>query len=117
MVECNMCNAAVRGIVVPPRSRATSRANGSRRNLGYPASDHRPCADLVRIGKVRTVADDARVWEVGPRHSSCEAGEQRGTPCGAIRGGGNCGGASGAKGGGQGECGPAKHVPDAEPGS
>src|SRR5215813_9172164 len=47
---------------------------------------------------------------------SCEAGEQRGAPCGAIRGGGNCGGASGAKGGGQGECGPAKHVPDAEPG-
>ena len=29
---------------------------------------------------------------------------------------GNCGGASGAKGGDQGECGPAKHVPDAEPG-
>jgi predicted TIM-barrel fold metal-dependent hydrolase len=28
----------------------------------------------------------------------------------------NCGGASGAKGGDQGECGPAKHVPDAEPG-
>jgi hypothetical protein len=35
-------------------------------------------------------------------------------PCGAIRGGGNCGGASGAKGGDQGECGPAKHV--SEPG-
>src|SRR5215831_6696834 len=47
---------------------------------------------------------------------SCEAGEQSGAPCGAIRGGGNCGGASGAKGGDQGECGPAKHVPDAEPG-
>ena len=28
----------------------------------------------------------------------------------------NCGGASGAKGGDQGECGPAKHAPDAEPG-
>jgi hypothetical protein len=76
MVERNMCNAIMRGVVVPPGSRATSRANGSRRNLGYPASDHRPCADLVRIGKVRTVADDARAWEVGPRHSSCEAGEQ-----------------------------------------
>src|SRR5262249_58169194 len=45
--------------------------------------------------------------EVGRRHSSCEAGEQRG----AIR----CG-ASGAKDGGQGECGPAKHAPGAEPG-
>jgi len=54
MVERNMCNAAMRGIVVPPGSRATSRANGSRRKLGYPASDHRPCADLVRIGKVRS---------------------------------------------------------------
>ena len=35
MVERNMCDAAMRGIVVPPGSRATSRAQGSRRNLGY----------------------------------------------------------------------------------
>ena len=41
MVERNMRNAVMRGIVVPPGSRATSRAKGSRRNLGYPASDHR----------------------------------------------------------------------------
>jgi hypothetical protein len=34
MVEPNMCNAVMRGIVVPPGSRATSRAQGSRRNLG-----------------------------------------------------------------------------------
>jgi hypothetical protein len=53
-------------------------------------------------------------WEVGLRHSSCEAGEQSGAPCGAVCGGGNCGGASGAKGGDQGECEPAKHAPDAE---
>ena len=39
-------------------------------------------------------------------HSSCEAGEQGG----AIRRG-----AGGAKGGDQGECGPAKHAPDSEP--
>src|SRR5215204_834133 len=50
-------------------------------------------------------ADDARAREVGPRHSSCEADEQSGAIC--------CG-AGGAKGGDQGECGPAKHVPDAE---
>ena len=31
MVERNMCNAVMRGIVVPPGSRATSRAKGSRR--------------------------------------------------------------------------------------
>ena len=35
MVERNMCNAVMRGIVVPPGSRATSRAKGSRWNLGY----------------------------------------------------------------------------------
>ena len=35
MVERNMCNAVMRGIVVTPGSRATSRAKGSRRNLGY----------------------------------------------------------------------------------
>src|SRR5439155_23164207 len=33
--------------------KATSRAKGSRRNLGALVSDHRPCADLVRIGKAR----------------------------------------------------------------
>jgi hypothetical protein len=35
MVERNMCNAGMRGIVVLPGSRATSRAQGSHRNLGY----------------------------------------------------------------------------------
>ena len=54
MVERNMCNAVMRGIVVPPGSKATSRANGSRRNLGYLVSDHRQYADLVRIGKARS---------------------------------------------------------------
>jgi hypothetical protein len=54
MVERNMSNAVMRGIVVPPGSRATSRAKGSRRKLGDPASDHRPSADLVRIGKARS---------------------------------------------------------------
>ena len=50
-------------------------------------------------GRRGAVADDARAWEVGLRHSSCEAGEQSG----AIR----CG-AGGAKGGDQGECGLAR---------
>src|SRR5260370_13854301 len=57
-------------------------------------------------GRRGAVADVARAWEVGLRHSSCEAGEQSG----AIR----CG-AGGAKGGDQGECGLAKHAPDSEP--
>jgi hypothetical protein len=68
-------------------------------------------------GRRGAVADDARTWEVGLRHSSCEADEQSGaTRRGAVRGGANRCGAGGAKGGGQGECGPAKHVPDAESG-
>ena len=45
--------------------------------------------------------------EVGPRNSSCEAGEQSG----AIRRG-----VGGAKGGDQGECGPTKHAPGTGPG-
>jgi len=59
-------------------------------------------------GRRGAEADDARTREVGCRHSSREANEQSG----AIRGG-----VGGAKGGGQGECGPAKHGPDAEPGN
>jgi hypothetical protein len=57
-------------------------------------------------GRRRAVADDARTWGVRLRHSSWEADEQSG----AIR----CG-AGGAKGGGRGECDPAKHGPDTEP--
>src|SRR5438067_3097679 len=68
-------------------------------------------------GRRGVVADDARAREVGLRHSSCEADEQGGAiRCGAICGGANCRGAGGAKGGDQGECGPAKHAPGAEPG-
>ena len=35
MVERNMSDAGMRGIVIPPGSRATSRAQGARRKLGY----------------------------------------------------------------------------------
>ena len=49
-----------------------------------------------------------RAQEVGPAHSSWEAGE---------RSGASREGVSGAKGRDQRECGPAKHGPDAEPGS
>src|SRR6201981_608415 len=63
------------------------------------------------------VADDARTREVGPRHSSYEAGEQsERAHCGGIYRGKRSG-AGGAKGGGQGECAPAKHALDSEPGS
>lgn len=58
MVERNMCNAATRGIVVLPGSRATPRAKGSRRNLGGPTSGHHWWSAMVsmvaRIGKARS---------------------------------------------------------------
>src|SRR5262249_9749768 len=61
--------------------------------------------------------DDARTREVGPRHSSYEAGEQsERAHCGGIYRGKRSG-VGGAKGGGQGECAPAKHALDSEPGS
>ena len=59
-------------------------------------------------GRPEAIADDERPGEVGPAHSSWEAGERSGT---------NREGVSGAKGRDQRECGPAKHGPDAEPGS
>src|SRR5436190_7663860 len=58
-------------------------------------------------GRRGAVADDARSREVRLCHSSWEADEQ-------SRATGR--GAGGAKGGGQGECEPAKHAPDSEPG-
>src|SRR3954471_10927557 len=58
-------------------------------------------------GRRGAIADDARRWEVRLRHSSYEADEQ-------SRATGR--GAGGAKGGGQGECEPAKHAPGAGPG-
>jgi hypothetical protein len=54
MVERNMCNADMRGIDVLPGSKSTSRANGSRWNLGYPTSDRQLFASAVRIGKARS---------------------------------------------------------------
>src|SRR6266403_3185775 len=107
MVERNMCDAVMRGIAVPPGSKSTSRAKGSRRNLGYPTSGRRlRVRSRVRrsaSGRRGAVADDARAWEVGRGHSSCEAGEQ---------GRAICCGVGGAKGRGQGECAPSKHAPE-----
>ena len=52
MVERNMNGAAMRGIVALPGSKATSRTEGSRRNLGGPASGRHLITSAVRIGKV-----------------------------------------------------------------
>ena len=67
MVERNMCNAVMRGIVVPPGSRATSRAQGSRRNLGYLVSGRHLLTPTVRIGKARSrVLDGTPIIDVKP---------------------------------------------------
>src|SRR5665811_2405303 len=60
-----------------------------------------------REGANKAVADDARKWGVRLRYSSWEANEQ-------SRATGR--GVGGAKGGGRGECEPAKHAPGAVPG-
>ena len=53
-VEDNTCGTAMRGAVALPRSEATSRTKGSRRNLGYPAFDLGGAAAQARIGKARS---------------------------------------------------------------
>jgi hypothetical protein len=54
MVERNMGDAVMRGIVALPGSKGTSRADGSRRNLGGPASGRHLLTPTVRIGKARS---------------------------------------------------------------
>src|SRR5499426_1279327 len=70
-------------------------------------TDRSATAARSASGRRGAVADDARSREVRLCHSSWEADEQSGP---------DRSGAGGAKGGGQGECEPAKHAPDSEPG-
>src|SRR5262247_113708 len=76
---------------------------------GTGRSHDRPFGNCRRSasGRRGAVADDARSREVRLCHSSWEADEQRGP---------DRSGAGGAKGGGRGECEPAKHGPGTEPG-
>jgi hypothetical protein len=53
-VEGNMCGAAMRGSVALPGSKATSRTEGTRRNLGGLMSGRVALAAPVRIGKARS---------------------------------------------------------------
>src|SRR5213078_4386707 len=86
------------------------------RSRVWPPSSRGGCrVQRSASGRRGAEADDARTREVGPRHSSCEAGEQsEEIHCGGVCREGRSG-AGGAKGGDQGKCGPAKHVPGAEP--
>src|SRR2546425_9984148 len=102
----------MRGSVIPPGSKSLSFFfNDTATTEIYTLSLHDALPICVRrsaSGRRGAVADDARAWEVGRGHSSCEAGEQ---------GRAICCGVGGAKGRGQGECAPSKHAPDTVPGS
>src|SRR5262245_7410726 len=77
-LEGNMCGTAMRGADALPGSKATSRAKGSYRNLGDLMACRRRHVLYDHGGPHREgeepEADDARTREVGPRHSSNEAG-------------------------------------------
>ena len=77
---------------------------GTGRSRDRPFGNRRRSAS----GRRGAVAGDARSREVRLCHSSWEADEQSGP---------DRSGAGGAKGGGQGECEPAKHGPGTEPGN
>ena len=78
-LEGNMCGTARRGADALPRSKATSRAKGSHRNLEDPyrrPTSRAVCVRRSALGRRGAEANDARTREVGPRHNSYEAGEQ-----------------------------------------
>ena len=80
-LEGNMCGTAMRGADALPGSKATSRAKGSHRNLGDLVSGRRRRVLCVYggphwEGEEPKPMMQARTREVGPRHSSNEAGEQ-----------------------------------------
>src|SRR5712672_1414050 len=118
-LEGNMCGTAMRGADALPGSKATSRAKGSYRNLGGLVfgrqalrerdGPHREGEEPKPMMHGREKSDLAIV-AVKPANKAKQA------HCGGICGGGRSG-AGGAKGGGQGEYAPAKHVLDSEPGS
>src|SRR5580765_2356225 len=97
-----MCGTVMRGADALPGSKATSRAKGSHRNLGG-------------LGSGRQMLRERD----GPHREGEEPkpmNKARKAPCGGVCRGGRSG-VGGAKGGGQGEYAPAKHVLDSEPGS
>ena len=118
-LEGNMCGTAMRGAVALPGSKATSRAKGSHRNLGGLGSGRQMLRE--RDGPHRE-GEEPKPMMHGHEKSDLvivamkPANKARKAHCGGVCGGGRSG-VGGAKGGGQGEYAPAKHVLDSEPGS
>jgi len=119
-LEGNMCGTARRGADALPRSKATSRAKGSHRNLGDLVSGRRRRV-LCVYGGPHWEGEEPKPMMHGHEKSDLvivamkPANKAKEAHCGGVCRGERSG-AGGAKGGDQGECGPAKHVPGAEPG-
>jgi len=118
-LEGNMCGTAMRGADALPGSKATSRAKGSHRKLGDLGSGHR-CRVGAEYDGPHREDEESKPMMHGHEKSDLAivAGKSANNVaprCGAIRGGVSRSGVDGAKGGDQGECEPAKHVPGAEP--
>src|SRR6185312_16582339 len=102
------CAAPLREVLTPYRGRWPHHARKDRVGTWeIPRSTGAAQPPRSASGRRGAVADDARTREVSPRRTSCEADEQ-----GRATGHG----AGGAKGGDQGECGPAKRAPGTGPG-
>jgi hypothetical protein len=118
-LEGNMCGTAMRGAVALPGSKATSRAKGSHRKLGGLGSGRQMLRE--RDGPHREGEEPKPVMhgheKSDPAIVARKPANKVASRCGAIRGGVSRSGVGGAKGGDQGECGPAKHALDAAPGS
>ena len=120
-LEGNMCGTVMRGADALPGSKATSRAKGSHRNLGDLVSGRRRRVLRVYGGPHRE-GEEPKPMMHGHEKSDLvivavkPTNKARKAPCGGVCGGGRSG-VGGAKGGGQGEYAPAKHVLDSEPGS
>jgi len=118
-LEGNMCGTVMRGADALPGSKATSRAKGSHRNLGGLGSGRQMLRE--RDGPHRE-GEEPKPMMHGHEKSDLvivavkPTNKARKAPCGGVCGGGRSG-VGGAKGGGQGEYAPAKHVLDSEPGS
>ncbi len=120
-LEGNMCGTARRGADALPRSKATSRAKGSHRNLGDLVSGRRRRV-LCVYGGPHWEGEEPKPMMHGHEKSDLvivamkPANKAKEAHCGGVCGGERSG-VGGAKGGGQGEYAPAQHVLDPEPGS
>src|SRR5438552_16905169 len=120
-LEGNMCGTVMRGADALPGSKATSRAKGSHRKLGDLGSGHR-CRVGAEYDGPHREDEESRAMMHGHEKSDLgivawKSANNVAPRCGAIRGGVRRSGVDGAKVGDQGECEPAKHALDSEPGS